>query len=73
MYFSCVGDFLYYDARMETPKYEFQRHKGLCPILNKIIRWEARIHPDGDLRWFCSHGPIRVEKAVSQRKKSVKI
>lgn len=55
-----------------TPKYEGQRHKGLCPVLNKVIRWEARIHPDSDLRWWCAHHKVSVEKRVVQKEKAVR-
>lgn len=69
MYFSCVGEFLYYSAAM-SPKYEGQRHKGLCPVLKKVIRWEARYHGDS-LEWWCAHRKVSVEKTVVNRKKVV--
>lgn len=70
LFIPCKVVFLYYDSFM--PNYEGQRQKGLCPITGKAVRWIAKYHPDGDLRWWCACGKtVAVEKAIVSRKKVV--
>lgn len=38
-----------------TPSYLGQKKIGVCSRDGGRHHWTAKMHPDGDLRWFCHH------------------